>query len=314
MIELKSISKRYGNIQALKDLSLSVKKGSVTGLLGKNGAGKSTLMNILVGNLRQDAGTVRIQGYDLQEDSLAAKRAFGYLPENAPVYPELTVSEYLCFAARLNRLPKARVKESVEKALESLDLCSLRHRLIAAMSKGQRQRVALGQAMFCTPAKILILDEPTSGLDPSQIAQFRSMIRRMGGEYTILLSSHILSDITDVCDEIAVIDGGRLVAQGAIDDLIDRYATHTRLELTVQTDPRVLLDRLRQHPDVLEAHISKKTPEQHSRLILECSRDIRSDVFRMAVETDAVLLNMTSPESTLDHIFARVTESRREEL
>lgn len=314
MIELKHISKRYGNIQALKDLSLNVQQGSVMGLLGKNGAGKSTLMNILVGNLRQDAGTVRIQGHDLQENPLAAKRAFGYLPENAPVYPELTVSEYLHFAARLNQLPKSMVKESVEKALESLDLVGLRNRLIAATSKGQRQRVALGQAMFCTPAKILILDEPTSGLDPSQIAQFRSMIKNMGGEYTILLSSHILSDITDVCNEIAVIDGGVLVTQGAIDELIDRFASHTRLELTIQSDPQALIERMKLHPDIIDVRIGGRTPEQYFRIMLKCGRDIRAEVFRMAVEANAVLLNMTSPESTLDNIFARVTESRREEL
>ena len=313
MIELRHISKRYGSLQALKDLTLNVAPGRALGLLGKNGAGKSTLMNILTGYLCQDEGTVRIQGFDLQRDPLAAKRAFGYLPENVPVYLELTVSEYLRFAARLNLVPKAQIRETVDRAMERLELTGLRNRLIGAMSKGQRQRVGLAQAMFCTTAKLLILDEPTSGLDPGQIAQFRSMIKEMRGEYTILLSSHILSDITDVCDEIAVIDGGRLIVQGEINELIERYASYTTLELTVEANAAALAERLRLHPGVRRVDAAGSTVEGYAKLVVCSERDIRPDVFRTAVDAGAVLLNMSAPESTLDNIFARVTGAPREE-
>lgn len=313
MIELNHISKHYGNIHALKDLSMNVTKGSIMGLLGKNGAGKTTLMNILVGCLRQDEGTVEIAGFDMQEDPLSAKRAFGYLPENVPIYPELTVEECLNFAAKLNLVPKAELKQTVDMALERMGLKDLRNRVTGAMSKGQRQRVGIAQAMFCTQAKILILDEPTSGLDPSQIAGFRSMIKEMRGEYTILLSSHILSDITAVCDEIAVIDGGKLITQGKIDELTERFASFTTLELTVESGAAALLERLREHPGVLQTQTVGTTIRQDVKLVVRTDGDMRADIFRMAVEVGATLLNMSAPESTLDNIFARVTGAGQED-
>ncbi|NLF26354.1 MAG: ABC transporter ATP-binding protein [Clostridiales bacterium] len=312
MIELSGIYKRYGNIQALKDLSMVVRPGRALGLLGKNGAGKSTVMNILVGCLCQDAGTVKIDGVDMRKDPLKAKRAFGYLPENAPVYPEMTIREYLLFAARLNRVAANRQKDAVDAAMERLQLAELANRLTGALSKGQRQRVGLAQALFCTDARILVLDEPTSGLDPSQIAQFREMIKRMRGEYTILLSSHILADVRDVCDEIAVIDSGSMIVQGEMDALIDRYAAYTTLELVVEKDCAALLERLRGHGAVRSALPVGRTAEPYAKLCVQSDRDIRSDVFRAAVETGTVLLSMTAPESTLDNIFARITGSGRE--
>lgn len=313
MIRLQSISKRYGNIQALRDLTLNVPAGCTMGLLGKNGAGKSTLMNILVGNLRQDQGSVEINGIDLHADPIRAKQTFGYLPENVPAYSEMTIREYLRFAAELNRVPKKEQKKAVDTALERMSLTDLSTRLIGGLSKGQKQRAGIAQAVFCTPAKIIVLDEPTSGLDPSQIVQFRTMLKEMKGEYTILLSSHILSDVRDVCDEIAVIDSGRLVVQGRMDDLIERYASYTTLELIVKGGVERIVERLRSFEGIDSVEIIELTRDLDTKICVKSGSDMRDMIFHAAVETDTVLLGMTAPESTLDNIFARVTALRQEE-
>lgn len=311
MIEISHISKRFGQVLALDDLTLRVDQGKILGLLGKNGAGKSTLMSIIVGCQRQDAGNVSINGKDLQKDPLSAKREFSYLPENVPVYPEFTVVENLRLAARLNGVQASRISTMVAEAMKCFELTDLRNRLVGTMSKGQRQRVGLAQTIVCTPAKIMILDEPTSGLDPNQIMQFRELIKDMRGEHTIILSSHILADVKDVCDDIAVIDNGRLIVHGEVDSLIEKYASFRKLELLVESGSSTLLELLRLHPDVTKAEVIGMTAGGDSRIIIDATRDIRSEVFKMAIQANAVLLSMNAPDSTLDNIFTRLTQQVR---
>jgi ABC-2 type transport system ATP-binding protein len=218
MIEVEHLTKDYGTVVAVRDVSFQVKKGEVVGFLGPNGAGKSTTMRILVGFLGPTSGKVRIDGHDVIEDSLEARRSIGYMPESAPLYPEMRVREYLTFRAAVKKLPRGERGKSVERAMEQAAVSEMSETLIGHLSKGYRQRVGLADALVANPP-LLILDEPTAGLDPNQIRDVRKLIRNLGETHTILLSTHILSEVESTCDRAIVIDRGRLVAQGTLDEL-----------------------------------------------------------------------------------------------
>jgi ABC-2 type transport system ATP-binding protein len=217
-IETQGLTKRYGDILALDALDLSVPTGSVFGFLGPNGAGKSTTMRILVGYLGATSGSVRIAGHDIANESLEARRAIGYMPESAPLYPEMRVREYLAFRAAVKKVPRGERKPAVERAMGQAAVTEMSETLIQHLSKGYRQRVGIADALVSNPP-LLILDEPTAGLDPNQIREVRKLIRELGETHTILLSTHILSEVESTCDRAIVIDRGRLVAEGSLEEL-----------------------------------------------------------------------------------------------
>ncbi len=219
MIEVERLTKDYGTVVAVRDVSFSVGKGEVVGFLGPNGAGKSTTLRILAGFLGATSGRVDIAGHDIATESLAARRALGYMPEAAPLYPELRVREYLDFRAALKQVPRRERKKAVERALELGKIADVAETLIGHLSKGYRQRVALADALVSQPG-LLILDEPTAGLDPNQILEVRRLLRELGESHTILLSTHILSEVEAVCDRALVIARGRLVAEGTLSELL----------------------------------------------------------------------------------------------
>src|SRR5690606_15251847 len=219
MIEVSNLVKDYGTVVAVRDISFRVGRGEVVGFLGPNGAGKSTTLRMLAGFLGPSAGTIRIHGHDVQREPLAARRHLGYMPEAAPLYPELRVREYLLFRAALKRVPRRERARAVEAAMERAAVTELADTLILHLSKGYRQRVALADALVASPP-LLILDEPTAGLDPNQNREVRRLIRELGETHTILLSTHILSEVEATCDRALVIDRGRLVAEGSLDELL----------------------------------------------------------------------------------------------
>jgi ABC-2 type transport system ATP-binding protein len=218
VIEVKKLTKDYGTTVAVRDLSFEVGKGEIVGFLGPNGAGKSTTLRILAGFLGATSGDVTIAGFDVKKESLAARRALGYMPEAAPLYPELRVREYLDFRAALKRVPRRERKSAVARALELAAVGDVSETLVGHLSKGYRQRVALADALVSKPP-LLILDEPTSGLDPNQILEVRRLIRELGKSHTLLLSTHILSEVEVVCDRAIVIARGRLVGEGTLAEL-----------------------------------------------------------------------------------------------
>ncbi len=218
MIEVRHLTKDYGTVVAVRDVSFEVGKGEVVGFLGPNGAGKSTTMRILVGFMGATSGSVRINGHDILEEGLEARRSIGYMPEAAPLYPEMRVREYLGFRAHLKQVPKVERKNAVARAMEHAAVSEMADTLIGHLSKGYRQRVGLADALVSNPP-LLILDEPTAGLDPNQIREVRKLIRDLGESHTILLSTHILSEVESTCDRAIVIDRGRLVAEGSIAEL-----------------------------------------------------------------------------------------------
>ncbi len=218
MIEVSGLSKSYGDLAALSNVSFTVEKGQIVGFLGANGAGKSTTMDILCGCIGADSGTAKIAGFDITEQPLEAKRRLGYLPDIAPLHHDMVVQEYIAYAAELHKVERTQIKTRVESTIEKLSLGEVRGRLIGNLSKGYRQRVGLAQALVHDP-EVLVLDEPTEGLDPTQIAEIRKLIRNLSGQHTILLSSHILSEVQNTCDKIVIINKGKIVTQGTYEQL-----------------------------------------------------------------------------------------------
>ena len=233
MIEVSHLTKKYGSRLAVDDVSFTVEDGRIYGLLGPNGAGKSTIMNILTGYLSATSGQVTVAGHPLPEEADAAKACVGYLPEQPPLYPEMTVQEYLDFAAELKGVKKAERKEQVLKAARRTGLEAVLPRLIRSLSKGYRQRVGIAQALLGSP-KLIILDEPTVGLDPAQVIEIRKLIRELGRAHTVILSSHILSEVQAVCQKVLVLSKGKLAASGTLEELTagEKSLEEVFLELT----------------------------------------------------------------------------------
>lgn len=233
MIEVSHLTKTYGRHLAVDDVSFAVEDGQICGLLGPNGAGKSTIMNILTGYLSATGGLVTVAGHPLPEEADAAKACVGYLPEQPPLYPEMTVEEYLLFAAELKGVKRADRKEQVRKAAHRTGLDNVMPRLICSLSKGYRQRVGIAQALLGSP-KLIILDEPTVGLDPAQVVEIRKLIRELGKAHTVILSSHILSEVQAVCQQVLILSKGKLAASGTLEELTagDRSLEEVFMELT----------------------------------------------------------------------------------
>lgn len=239
MIEVSHLTKKYGGHLAVDDVSFTVEDGQIYGLLGPNGAGKSTIMNILTGYLSATSGQVTVAGHPLPEDADEAKACVGYLPEQPPLYPEMTVGEYLNFVAELKKVPRAQRKEQVLRAARRTGLEKVLPRLIRSLSKGYKQRVGIAQALLGSP-KIIILDEPTVGLDPAQVIEMRKLIRELGKAHTVILSSHILSEVQAVCQQVLILSKGKLAASGTLQELTadGRSLEEVFLALTgAQTDP-----------------------------------------------------------------------------
>lgn len=243
MIEVSGLSKRYGNIQALSDVTFKVDKGQIVGFLGANGAGKTTTMDILCGCIGPDQGIAKIGGFDITTEPEEAKRRLGYLPDEPPLYNDMKVSEYIEYAARLHKIPGNEIKRRVDDTVDKLALGEVHHRLIGNLSKGFRQRVGLAQAIVHDP-EVLVLDEPTEGLDPNQIVQIRDLIRSLAGQHTIILSSHILSEVQNTCDHIVIIHQGRVVQQGTYDDLVSHIGAQRPYFVSVRQNSGQLLQKL----------------------------------------------------------------------
>ena len=239
MIEVSHLTKKYGGHLAVDDVSFTVEDGQIYGLLGPNGAGKSTIMNILTGYLSATSGQVTVAGHPLPEEAVEAQACVGYLPEQPPLYPEMTVGEYLNFVAELKKVPRAQRKEQVLRAARRTGLEKVLPRLIRSLSKGYKQRVGIAQALLGSP-KIIILDEPTVGLDPAQVIEIRKLIRELGKAHTVILSSHILSEVQAVCQQVLILSKGKLAASGTLQELTadGRSLEEVFLALTgAQTDP-----------------------------------------------------------------------------
>ena len=313
VVEVKHLTKRYGKHTAVEDLSFTVEEKQIYGFLGPNGAGKSTTMNIMTGYLAAAEGDVVISGYDMMREPERAKRHIGYLPEVPPVYPDMTVLEYLRFAAELKHIPKADRKEQILKVMELTQVTDVSERLIKNLSKGYRQRVGLAQAILGEP-DVLILDEPMAGLDPRQIIEMRDLIKDLGKRHTVILSSHILSEVSAVCDRIMIISGGKLVASDSPEGLQELTQSSFVLETTVKAS----MEQLRSVLDTMEEIVkveekSSQLPDCVTVLIrTKDSRDIREELSIKLYENRIPIMGMNLQEHSLEDIFLELTG--REEM
>lgn len=308
MITVEHLTKRYNGGQlAVDDISFSIDKGGVWGLLGPNGAGKSTLMNMITGYLSATQGRILVDGVDLVEEPGKAKALMGYLPEIPPLYPEMGVEEYLNFVAELKGIrKKAQRTQEVQKAMEQLDLTGMRHRLIRNLSKGYRQRTGLAGALLGKP-QIIILDEPTVGLDPAQIIEMRELIKELGKEHTVILSSHILSEVQSICDQVMIISQGKLVAQGSPDSLSQSRQV---LHITAQGKAEQI-EKLLKKIQGLEKLTLEHTKRDEVTFTAACApdQDLRRSVSLTLAKEGCPVLALTSEAPSLEEIFLKLTES-----
>jgi ABC-2 type transport system ATP-binding protein len=305
MISVQGLTKRYGRTEAINNLSFSVDKGEVVGFLGPNGAGKSTTMRILCGYLPADAGEVRVAGFDIFGDSVKARSRIGYMPENVPLYPEMRVSEYLSYRAALKGVRARQTAEKVEDALQLCGLSGVRRKLIGTLSKGYRQRVGLADALINEP-DILILDEPTIGLDPGQIREVRELIRGLATRHTILISSHILSEVEMTCSRVLILDKGRIVASGTPAELRERaglpLSGSIRVELKAPPSEALEVLRAASHGGAVRIVGSEEGWTELE--IVSGDQDPREELFRAVVAKGWTLRELSSQRSSLEEIFA----------
>ena len=309
MIEVTNLTKKYGDHIAVDHLSFRVEKGQIYGFLGPNGAGKSTTMNIITGYLAATEGTVTIDGKDIQKDPEEAKRSIGYLPELPPLYVDMTVREYLEFVAELKKVPKKERKQQIDEVMEMTQITDMQQRLIRNLSKGYRQRVGLAQAILGYP-EVIILDEPTVGLDPKQIIEIRDLIRKLGENHTVILSSHILSEVSAVCDHIMIIAHGKLVASDSPENLQKLMCGSMELNLEVKGSAAAVKSALQEisQIDRIEENTEASKNIAKLKVISKENADIREQVFYALADAKLPILEMTHAEKSLEDIFLELTE------
>jgi ABC-2 type transport system ATP-binding protein len=304
MIQVNDLVKRYGAFTAVNHIEFSVEKGQVMGFLGPNGAGKTTTMRILTGSLSATEGTARVAGFDVYQDPLEVKRRVGYLPETPPLYFDMRVDEYITFACRIKQVPKNKMKSAIDSALQKCGIENVQKRLIGKLSKGYKQRVGLAQAIVHDP-DVLILDEPTVGLDPNQIIEIRNLIKGLAGDHTVILSTHILPEVTATCDEIVIINEGKIVAKDSYENLALRSEGVLGIHVRVLDSKKIDQKKLQS----LQGVQSVTLHEGANSLEVECNSEHEScaRLSSAIVESGAGLLEFLVKRESLEDIFRKLT-------
>ena len=308
MIEINHLVKKYGSHVAVDDLSLTVEPGKIYGFLGPNGAGKSTTMNIITGYLAATSGEVKINGFDVLKQPEEAKKCVGYLPELPPLYMDMTVKEYLDFVAELKKLEKSLRAGYVKEAMKITKTEEVSGRLIRNLSKGYRQRVGFAQAVLGYP-EILILDEPTVGLDPKQIIEIRDLIKELGKKHTIILSSHILSEVSAVCDHVFIISHGKLVASDSTENLLERMTGAQEIELLVKAEEDTAETAIREVAQVERCEKTESKEDGAVQLLVTAKKDadVREAIYHTCVEHHMPILEMKAASKSLEDVFLELT-------
>lgn len=309
MIELKGLTKKYGDRVAVDNVSFKIRNGRIYGLLGPNGAGKSTTMNIIAGCLAPTEGTVLVNGYDICEQPIEAKRQIGYLPEQPPLFADMTPFEYLCFVAEAKGVKDEVIDRQVKEAMEVTDILGVKDRLIRNLSKGYRQRVGIAQTMLGNP-DIIILDEPTVGLDPRQLTEIRALIRKLGEKLTVVVSSHILSEISELCDHVIILSEGRVVADDDMAALEARMSPERSIRMTVKGDEegvRAVLAGIEGVREVLPGGSSGMEGAVSLTVKVAAGEDLRDTIFFAMAEERYAVISMEMAEQSLENIFLSLT-------
>ncbi|MEX1377071.1 MAG: ABC transporter ATP-binding protein [Eubacteriales bacterium] len=313
MINLKNVSKYYGSNLGISDISFTVEKNEIIGLLGENGAGKTTIMNIATGYISSDEGTVEIDGHDILKEPKKAKAKIGYLPEKPPVYMDMTVDEYLDFCASLKGVGKEQQAKHIEEICALTGIGEVRKRLCKNLSKGYVQRLGIAQALIGNP-EILILDEPTIGLDPNQIIQIRNLIKKLGKKHTIIVSSHILAEVTQICHRIIILSKGKIAACDTLDNLKKSLNENDCIEVRIKKTDESFSDELKKIKDIVSVVPVGELEGNSFDFIINCKKGggARESIFNAAVNNKKEIIMMRPKENTLEDIFLQVTRANEE--
>lgn len=307
MIQVQNLTKRYARHTAVSEISFEVEPGEIVGFLGPNGAGKTTTLRMLTGYLPPTSGSASVAGHDVFRDSIAARKAIGYMPENVPLYEEMRVREYLNFRARIKGLSGGEVRRRVGDVVETCGLAGVRRKMIKTLSKGYRQRVGLADALVHAP-RLLILDEPTNGLDPTQIRQIRELIKRLGDNHTVMISTHILSEVEMIANRVIIIDEGRIKANDKPTNLIEEMRAAGRLQVEVRGDPGVVAGALGRLEGVKKVVPEEMEDDWHRHLVWTASGvDLREQVAGMVAHHGWPLRSLFTHQATLEDVFVELT-------
>ena len=308
LIEINNLTKKYGEQLAVDNISLNINKGEILGFLGPNGAGKTTTLRIVACYMPATLGSVSVVGYDVYQSSLQVRERIGYLPETNPLYPEMGVIEYLYFIARLRNIPSGKIKASVKKVVELCALGGVIRKNIGELSRGFKQRVGLAQAIIHDPS-VLIFDEPTLGLDPNQIVEIRDLIKKLGKEKTVILSSHILSEVQATCDRVVIINKGKIVADGKKEELQSMIQGREKIYLRLKgKDKRAVMDFFGGKKDIFNVAIKEEGPDSiEYKLEIGKGVDLREEIFYWTVKNKWVILEMIPQKISLEDVFRKLT-------
>ena len=306
MIEANGLTKYYGNYLAVEDVTFSVGQGEIVGLLGPNGSGKTTTMRILTGYMPPSSGTARIAGFDVSTDSLEARRQIGYLPETVPLYTDMPVGDYLAYMGALRGLDRAAIRQRVDEVVERVNIEHYRRTIIGKLSKGYRQRVGLAQAILHEP-KVLIMDEPTIGIDPIQVVETRQLIKQLGEEHTLLLSTHILPEVSLVCERLIIIHDGVLVAEDTPANLSQRLSGAERVEVDIRGPVNEVMTALRDIPEITDVRHFEHGGIERYTVEARHGSDVREAIGKLVIEKQWGLLRLDLTSMSLEEIFLQLT-------
>lgn len=314
MIEVKNVTKKYGNFTAVDHISFKVKDGEVVGFLGPNGAGKSTTMNMITGFIEPTEGNIVINGNDISKKAKKAKRQIGYMPENVPLYYELTVKEFVKYMAELKQVERKERKSQIEYVLKETGLEVVQNKLIKNLSRGYKQRVSLAGALIGNP-EVLILDEPTVGLDPKQIIEIRNLIKELGKKHTVILSTHILSEVSQICEKVVIINHGKIIAIDTPEHLEEKTKEKNVLLVTVEDKENNIAQVKEKIKDMLELKMVKDNEDGTKQYMItsEANVDLRKSLFDVLPKLDITIFELKKAESTLEDAFIRLVDNAPQE-
>ena len=309
MIEVKNVTKKYGKAVAVEDISFTINDGEIVGLLGPNGAGKSTTMNILTGYIEQTSGEVTIEGYNTLKKPKKAKKQIGYMPEGVPLYTDLTVKEFVTYMAELKQVNRKEKKEKVKKVIEQTGLKEVENKLTKNLSRGYKQRVSLAGALVGEP-KILILDEPTVGLDPKQITEIRSLIKELGKTHTVILSSHILSEVSQICNKVIIINKGKIVAIDTPEKLENKVSKNNCIYVTVEDTENKIKTMKDKIKEIKNIELVQENEDKTKQYLIEADKDVdlRKKIFSEFAKENITIFEMKKADTTLEDAFMKLIE------
>lgn len=315
MIEVKGVTKKYGKFTAVDNISFTVKDGEIVGFLGPNGAGKSTTMNMITGFIEPNEGTIEVNGYDVQKKSAKAKRQIGYMPEGVPLYTDLTPREFVTYMAELKGIKHKEKKEKVEKVLEETGLLEVTNKLIRNLSRGYKQRVSLAGALIGDP-EVIVLDEPTVGLDPKQITEIRQLIKKLGKDHTVILSSHILSEVSQICERVIIINKGRIIAIDTPENLEKKVQEKNVILLTVEDKNNNMEKIKEQITEMLECKQVKDNDDGTKQYMVQSNAevDLRKQLFDVLPKNDITIFELKKAEKSLEDAFLTLVDTNTKEI